>query len=72
MSDGPRKSFPLQRRWQDLAERAADRAFADAEVSETMLVAIRTEFGGLPIDKLRDAMRGDEQPLHRAVSAHAM
>lgn len=57
MSDGPHKSLPLPCRWQDLAERAANRAFSDAEVSEAMLVAIRKEFGGLPIEKLRDAMR---------------
>lgn len=61
MSDGPHKSLPLQRRWQDLAERAANRAFSDAEVSEAMLVAIRKEFGGLPIERLQDAMRGGDQ-----------
>lgn len=61
MSDGPHKSLPMQRRWQDLAERAANRAFSDAEVAEAMLVAIRKEFGGLPIEKLRDAMRGGDQ-----------
>ncbi len=61
MSDGPHKSLPLQRRWQDLAERAANRAFSDAEVSEAMVVAIRKEFGGLPIEKLRDAIRAGDQ-----------
>jgi hypothetical protein len=62
MSDGPHKSLPLPRRWQDLAERAANRAFSDAEVSEAMLVAIRKEFGGLPIEKLQNAMRAGDQP----------
>ena len=54
MSDGPHKSLPLQRRWQDLAERAANLAFADAEVSEAMLVAFRTEFGGLPCGEVKN------------------
>ena len=61
MSDGPHKSLPLPRRWQDLAERAANYAFSDAEVSEAMLVAIRKEFGGLPMEKLRDAINASDQ-----------
>jgi hypothetical protein len=61
MSDGPHKSLPLQRRWQDLAERAANPAFSDVEVAEAMLVAIRKEYGGLPIEKLRTTMHAGDQ-----------
>jgi hypothetical protein len=61
MSDGPHKSLPLPRRWRDLAERAANHAFSSTEVSEAMLVAVRKEFGGLPIEKLRHAMRAGDQ-----------
>lgn len=61
MSDGPHKSLPLPRRWQDLAERAANLAFSTTEVSEAMLVAIRKEFGGLPIEKLRNAIQAGDQ-----------
>lgn len=61
MSDGPHKSLPLPRRWQDLAERGANPAFSLTEVSEAMLVATRKEFGGLPIEKLRNAMHAGDQ-----------
>lgn len=61
MSDGPHKSLPLPRRWQDLAERGANPAFSLTEVSEAMLVATHKEFGGLPIEKLRNAMQGGDQ-----------
>jgi hypothetical protein len=59
MSDGPHRSLPMRRHWQDFAERAAKAAFSPDQVCEALPNALKREILDAPIKQLRDIMGGD-------------
>jgi hypothetical protein len=59
MSDGPHRSLPLRRHWQDFAERCAKAAFSSTEVCEALPHALKKDILETPIKEVREIMGGD-------------
>jgi hypothetical protein len=61
MSDGPHKSLPMRRHWQDLAERAANMTFTADQVGETVPYVLQKDFREAPVDTVREILGGARQ-----------
>jgi len=61
MSDGPHRSLPLRKHWQDLAERAANQACPLDQVCEALPPALQKEFAEAPLAVVRDILGGGKQ-----------
>ena len=61
MSDGPHRSLPMRRHWKDLAQRAANSAYAPEEVTRAFSVALKRDFRDVPLSQVRDIFGGGEQ-----------
>jgi hypothetical protein len=66
MSDGPHKSLPLRRHWQDLAQRMATPSFPSDQVWEVLPYALKREVLEAPIKEVRDIMSWSLFPELRA------
>lgn len=59
MSDGPHRSLRMRPHWRDLAQRAAQGAFAPEQVCEALPYALKRDILEAPIKTIRDIMNGD-------------
>lgn len=56
MSDGPHRSLPLRRHWQDFAQSAAQAAFSPAEVCDRLPQAVTRDILDAPIRAVQAVM----------------
>jgi hypothetical protein len=66
MSDGPHRSLPMRRHWRDAAERAAKRVHSEPEVCEAIVVGLKRDILGAPIESVREVLDGRRPDLFQA------